>query len=57
LPFDAIDVGQALDVIIRIALEEQLYPALVALQDEGTRADGGLRLVEVAILFLRQHER
>ena len=53
LPFDAIDIGQALHVEVGIALEEQLHPTFIAFQDEGAGTDGGLRFVEVAILVLR----
>jgi hypothetical protein len=38
-------------------LKIKLHPTLIVLQHEGTRADGGLGLVEVTVLRLRQHER
>jgi hypothetical protein len=52
LPFDAIEIGQACDVVVRITLERQFHPALITLQDERAGADRRLRFIEVAVVFL-----
>ena len=47
-PFHPIDIRLALAEVVRVAFEDRLDVRLIALQDEGAGADGGLRFLQVA---------
>src|SRR5439155_3270457 len=44
----SVHIGLAGAEVVRVALEDRLHIRLVALQHEGTGADGALRLLQVA---------
>ena len=50
-PFHPIDVRLVPPEVLRVALEDRLHIGLVVFQEEGARADGGLRFLQVAELL------
>jgi hypothetical protein len=50
-PFHPIHIGLAVAVVVRVACEDRLHVRLVALQEEGTSADGRLHFLQVAELL------
>ena len=50
-PFHPVHPGQVLDEVVRVASEDGLHVRFVALQEEGTGADGALGFLQVAVVL------
>ena len=50
-PVHPIDIRLALTEVLRMPLEDRLHVRLIALQDEGAGADGGLRFFQISMLL------